>query len=127
MYRIRRFSASLRIWHSGCTIAARDTNLSLRGAPMQTRTAEYSLPVGVAGAVVDHRPSPIAVLVVDDEEEARKVCTDVVEEAGLRVRSARTTEEALEILDQVPVDIVVTDLRVPELGGLDLLRRIREH
>ena len=42
------------------------------------------------------------------------------------MRSARTTEEALEILEQDPVDLVVTDLRVPELGGLDLLRRIRE-
>ena len=94
---------------------------------MQTRTAEYSHPVGVPGAVVDHRASPFVVLVVDDEEATRKVCTDVAEEAGLRVRPARTTEEALEILDQVPVDIVVTDLRVPELGGLDLLRRIREH
>jgi len=43
------------------------------------------------------------------------------------VRSAQTTEEAVEILEQVPVDLVVTDLRVPELGGLDILRRIREH
>jgi two-component system response regulator HydG len=38
---------------------------------------------------------------------------------------AQTTEEALEILDQYPVDIVVTDLQVPQLGGLELLKRTR--
>jgi len=94
---------------------------------MLSGTAEHFHPAGVAGAIVDHSAGPFTVLVVDDEEEARKICAEVAEEAGLRARSARTTEEALEILEQVPVDIVLTDLRVPELGGLDLLRRIREH
>jgi two-component system response regulator HydG len=93
---------------------------------MLSGTAEHSHPVGVAGAIVDPRAGPFTLLVVDDEEEARKLCAEVAGEAGLRVRSARTTEEALEILEQDPVDLVVTDLRVPELGGLDLLRRIRE-
>jgi two-component system response regulator HydG len=93
---------------------------------MLMRTAERSEPVGAAGAVVEHRADPFAVLVVDDEDEAREVCAAVIQEAGLRVRTAKTTEAALEILEQVPLDIVVTDLRVPELGGLDLLRRIRQ-
>ena len=75
---------------------------------------------------MEHRADPFAVLVVDDEDEAREVCAAVIQEAGLRVRTAKTTEAALEILEQVPLDIVVTDLRVPELGGLDLLRRIRQ-
>ena len=93
---------------------------------MLSGTAEHFQPVGVAGAIVNHSSGPFTVLIVDDEEEALKICADVADQAGLRVRSARTTEQALEILDQVPVDIVLTDLRVPELGGLDLLRRIRE-
>ena len=38
---------------------------------------------------------------------------------------ASTTEEALELLEQSAIDIVVTDLRVPQLGGLELLKRIR--
>jgi len=94
---------------------------------MLTGTAEHSHPVAVAGAIVDHSTGAFTVLVVDDEEEPRKICAEVAEDAGLRARSARTTEEALEILEQIPVDIVVTDLRVPELGGLDLLRRIRRN
>ncbi len=44
----------------------------------------------------------------------------------MRARTASTTEQALEILDQNPVDIVLTDLRVPQMGGVELLKRIRE-
>jgi len=69
--------------------------------------------------------SAITILIVDDEGSARSLCSDVAVQAGLRVRTASTTEQALEILEQFPVDMVVTDLKVPELGGLELLRRIR--
>ena len=39
---------------------------------------------------------------------------------------ASNTEQAIDILEQSPVDIVITDVRVPELGGLELLKRVRE-
>jgi len=71
------------------------------------------------------RPSAVTILVVDDEVSARSLCSEVAAEAGRRVRTAATTEEALEILEQCPVDIVLTDLKVPELGGLELLKRTR--
>jgi DNA-binding NtrC family response regulator len=71
-------------------------------------------------------PVAITVLIVDDEDTTRNLCREVVVESGLRPRMASTTEQALEILDQYPVDIVLTDLRIPELGGLELLKRIRE-
>jgi DNA-binding NtrC family response regulator len=73
------------------------------------------------------RPTTVSVLVVDDEQTARDLCCDVATDTGLRARGAATTEEALEIMDQFPVDILITDLRVPELGGLELLKRVREH
>ncbi len=73
------------------------------------------------------RPMTVSVLVVDDEQTARDLCCDVATDTGLRARGAATTEEALDILDQSAVDIVITDLRVPELGGLELLKRVREH
>ncbi len=72
------------------------------------------------------RPITATVLIVDDEDSTRSLCHDVVSDAGLRTRTASTTEQALEILDQGPVDIVITDLRVPRMGGLELLKRIRE-
>jgi two-component system response regulator HydG len=71
------------------------------------------------------RSTTFSLLVVDDEVTTRNLCRDVAVEAGLQVYVAQTTEEALEILDQYPVDIVVTDLQVPQLGGLELLKRTR--
>jgi DNA-binding NtrC family response regulator len=68
----------------------------------------------------------VTVLIVDDEEAARQLCSDVALEAGLRVRTAKTTQEALQELEQYPIDIVITDLRVPDGGGMELLRQIRE-
>jgi DNA-binding NtrC family response regulator len=66
----------------------------------------------------------LSILIVDDEDETRELCRDIALEMGLEVHTASTTSEALETLEQSPVDIVVTDLRVPQLGGLELLKRI---
>ena len=67
----------------------------------------------------------VSILIVDDEDATRQLCRDIASEIGLEVRTAATTDEALEILEQSPVDIVVTDLKVPELGGIELLKHIR--
>src|SRR6266851_7998849 len=71
------------------------------------------------------RSTAFSLLVVDDEVSTRNLCRDVAADAGMQVYVAPTTEVALEILDQYPVDIVVTDLQVPQLGGLELLKRTR--
>ena len=72
------------------------------------------------------RPISATVLIVDDEDATRNLCNDVVTDSGLRTRMASTTEQALEILEQMPVDILITDLRVPQIGGLELLKHVRE-
>ena len=66
------------------------------------------------------------VLVVDDESQAREICLSVVEDVGLRARTVSTTEEALAAMDESPVDIVITDLQVPSMGGIELLRHVRQ-
>ena len=79
-------------------------------------------------AKVEFTPAKYAalnLLIVDDEVATRNLCNDVALEAGLHVYTSATTEQALEILDQYPVDIVVTDLKIPEIGGLELIKRIR--
>jgi DNA-binding NtrC family response regulator len=81
---------------------------------------------GAEAAVAVHGPLAISVLIVEDEDTTRNLCRDVVVDAGLHARAAATTEEALEILERHPVDIVITDLRVPQMGGLELLKHIRE-
>jgi two-component system response regulator HydG len=90
-------------------------------------TAEKGQDVGIETEqeTSELKSATVTILVVDDEDSARNLCSDVAVEAGLRVRAAATTEQALEVLEQSPVDIVITDLKVPQLGGVELLRRIR--
>ncbi|HEY1866583.1 MAG TPA: response regulator, partial [Candidatus Acidoferrales bacterium] len=69
--------------------------------------------------------SGLSMLVVDDEISTRNLCADIALEEGLEVHSAATTEQGLELLEQSPVDILITDLKVPQLGGLEFLKRVR--
>jgi DNA-binding NtrC family response regulator len=81
---------------------------------------------GIETVFAAERATVATVLIVDDENTTRDLCRDIVIESGLRTRTASTTEQALEILEQYPVDIIITDLRVPEIGGLELLKRVRQ-
>jgi DNA-binding NtrC family response regulator len=81
---------------------------------------------GTNPSFASERPVPVTVLIVDDEDTTRNLCRDIVSESGLRTKLASTTEQALDILDQSAVDIVITDLRVPQLGGIELLKRVKE-
>src|SRR5580700_5419642 len=71
------------------------------------------------------RSSGLTLLVVDDETSTCNLCRDIAVDAGLAVHAAATTEQALELLEQVPVDVIITDLKVPQLGGLELLKSVR--
>jgi DNA-binding NtrC family response regulator len=81
--------------------------------------------MAVGTVFASERPISATVSIVDDEDATRSLCHDVVTDSGLRTRTASTTEQALEILDQMPVDILITDLRVPQIGGLEFLKRVR--
>jgi DNA-binding NtrC family response regulator len=75
---------------------------------------------------IEHRSFvPMNVLVVDDEQATREVCCSVAAAIGMKVQSAASAEEALLLLDQFPVDILLTDLKLPQIGGLELLERVR--
>ncbi|HSB78823.1 MAG TPA: response regulator [Candidatus Methylomirabilis sp.] len=66
-----------------------------------------------------------SVLVVDDNRDHAQALTKVFERAGYRVTTASDGQEALSILLERPFDLVLTDLRMPRMNGLDLLRSIR--
>ena len=66
----------------------------------------------------------LVALIVDDEQSTCSLCAEIAREAGLEVHCAETTEEALDLLERAPVDILLTDLKVPQLGGLELLKRV---
>lgn len=65
------------------------------------------------------------VLVVEDEPNTRKAMKALLDSEGYVVTTASGGLEALEQFDSVNPDVVVTDLRMPGMDGLELLRRIR--
>jgi len=67
------------------------------------------------------------VLVVDDSEATREVLRRNLEAAGYGVLTAPGVPEAVELLEQHDVDLVITDLKMPRVSGLDLVRHVREN
>ena len=69
--------------------------------------------------------SGVGVLVVDDENDARDWLVRVLADAGAEVRAARSAAEALDAFDQMPPDVLLSDIGMPEVDGYALIRRIR--
>jgi two-component system response regulator AtoC len=65
------------------------------------------------------------VLVVDDEENLRLVLKTLLKRHGYEVETASTGEEALGLVDSFGPDVVLTDVRMPKMGGLDLLATLK--
>ena len=63
-------------------------------------------------------------LIVDDEINIRRVLAAMLKREGYEVTAAGDGEQALTALHKSPIDVVITDLVMPRLGGLDLLRRV---
>jgi len=66
------------------------------------------------------------VLIVDDNEENAKLARDVLEHAGMRTLSAGTAAEALALAKEHAPDVVLMDLRLPDLDGTEAARRLAE-
>ena len=66
------------------------------------------------------------ILVVDDEESPRSFVSSVLNEAGYRTTVASSAEEALEIFKRDPHSLLVTDIFVGRMTGLDLLHRVKQ-
>ena len=64
------------------------------------------------------------VLVVDDEQSLRKILAATLQREGYEVQVACDGEEALAALDRDGADVVVTDLVMPKMDGLSLLRKV---
>jgi DNA-binding NtrC family response regulator len=65
-------------------------------------------------------------LIVDDEQSIRRLCMTVGQTLGLLSSEASTAEAALELVETAPPDLVVTDLKLPNLSGVDLLRKMKQ-
>ena len=65
------------------------------------------------------------VLVVDDEDEFREVIIKRLVKRGLHVEGAEGGRKALEILEHNRTDVVLLDVKMPDMDGIETLRRIR--
>ena len=67
------------------------------------------------------------VLVVDDEENARIGLSKILEQEGYRVDSVANGREALDFLQRQNVQVVISDLQMPEMNGMSFLRELNRH
>jgi DNA-binding NtrC family response regulator len=67
------------------------------------------------------------ILVVDDSEPTLEVLRRNLETEGYVVLSASSVPEALQVLETTIVDLVITDVKMPRVSGLDLVRHVREN
>jgi two-component system, OmpR family, KDP operon response regulator KdpE len=65
------------------------------------------------------------VLVVDDEPSLRRVFRTCLTASGFTIEEARSGEEAVEMLSQHPFDVVLLDINMPGIGGVEACREIR--
>ena len=80
----------------------------------------------VYAKVAEHPPGTMRrVLVVDDEENIRLVLRTLLKKNGYEVEVADGGEAALERIDAFGPDVILTDVRMPKMGGLDLLATLK--
>ena len=70
---------------------------------------------------------PHLVLVVDDDDDIRDILAYGMQAAGCQCRTAESAEAALKILDAEPVEVVISDVQMKGMSGLDLCRQIKDH
>jgi two-component system cell cycle response regulator DivK len=66
------------------------------------------------------------ILLVEDNERNLKLLRDVLDYAGFDVRVARTAEDGITLAASEPPDLVLMDLQLPGIDGMEALRRLRE-
>jgi CheY-like chemotaxis protein len=66
------------------------------------------------------------ILIVDDEEHIRMLYKEELLEEGYDVLTAGDGEEALKIVEKEVLDLVIMDVRMPKMGGIEALRKVKE-
>ena len=82
--------------------------------------------IRVAGLVVKQMVDKVAILVIDDEPMVTDALMMVLSDRGYEVTVAMTGREGLDIISEQRFDVTITDLRLPDISGLDVLSCVRE-
>ena len=65
------------------------------------------------------------ILVVDDEESSRVGLSKILEKSGYAVITAQNGKEAIDVLKKNPCALVITDMKMPKMSGIQLLKEIK--
>ena len=68
----------------------------------------------------------INILVVDDEADFREIFSEIIRKMGYQAWIAQNGIEALEVTQQIKVDIALVDFQMPGMDGIELLRRMKK-
>ena len=66
------------------------------------------------------------ILVIDDEPIVRTSCIRSLSPEGYEVKSASSGKEALELLENEPFNLVLLDLKMPDMDGIEVLKKIKD-
>src|SRR5689334_13949773 len=66
------------------------------------------------------------ILIVDDEQSYRQLLTLVFAQDGHAIRTAMNGRQAIEELQNEPADVIVSDVKMPDMDGIQMLRAVRE-
>lgn len=69
----------------------------------------------------------ISILVVDDSKDAIELILRILKNENYKIYSSESSIEAIEVIKNFPVDILISDLRMPEMDGMQLLRFVKEN
>ena len=72
-------------------------------------------------AAADNTESQKRLLIIDDEENMRHMLSSLLKKSGYRVDTASNGKEALEMVDQTLYDLILCDLKMPDITGMEFI------
>lgn len=86
----------------------------------------FAAPSTPSPDVILKEAGDLSVLIVDDEPSQISLLTELIKATGMKPQSSTNGEEALEMLEQEKIDLVLTDIQMPKMDGFVLLENIRD-
>lgn len=68
---------------------------------------------------------PKSILIVEDDADSREVLSLILRAEGFSVLTAEDGQQALELVNDAPPDLVITDIQMPNIDGIELIKRMR--
>lgn len=100
-----------------------ETGVALPRRHPHTSTPHSSMPAMPAMPRLDG----LKLLVVDDDADSRELLKIALGQAGAEVHAASSAQEALSMAERMPLDVLISDIGMPEMDGLEMIARLRSH